>query len=56
MQHRAMLLFASFQGQSVSHIALLYRASPTHVAELIHAFSRELTGPVLDVNGGARFS
>ena len=41
VQHRAMLLFASFQGQSVSHIALLHRASATHVAELIHAFNRE---------------
>jgi hypothetical protein len=38
-QHRAMLLFASFQGQSVSQIALLHRASATHVAELIHAFN-----------------
>jgi transposase len=41
VQHRAMLLFASFQGQSVSQIALLHRASATHVAELIHAFNAE---------------
>jgi transposase len=34
-----MLLFASFQGQSVSQVALLHRASATHVAELIHAFN-----------------
>jgi hypothetical protein len=38
VQHRAMLLFASFQGQNVSEIARLPRASATHVAELIHAF------------------
>lgn len=38
-QHRAMLLFASFQGQSVPEIARLHRASATHVAELIHAFN-----------------
>jgi transposase len=38
-QHRAMLLFASYQGQSVPEIARLYRASATHVAELIHAFN-----------------
>jgi transposase len=41
VQHRAMLLFASFQGQSVSQIALLHRASAIHVAELIHAFNAE---------------
>lgn len=41
VQHRAMLLFASFQGQSVSQIALMFQASATHVAELIHAFNRE---------------
>jgi len=38
-QHRAMLLFASFQGQSVSQIALMHRASATHTAALIHAFN-----------------
>jgi transposase len=41
VQHRAMLLFASFQGQSVSQIALMHRASATHVAELIRAFNAE---------------
>jgi transposase len=41
VQHRAMLLFASLQGQSVSEIARLHRASATHVAELIHAFDEE---------------
>ncbi len=34
-----MLLFASYQGQSVSQIALMHRASATHIAELIHAFN-----------------
>ena len=41
VQHRAMLLFDSFQGQNVSQIALMHRASATHVAELIHAFNAE---------------
>ena len=41
VQHRGMLLFASFQGQSVTQIAELHRASATHVAELIHAFNAE---------------
>jgi len=41
VQHRAMLLFASFQGQSVSQIALMFQASATHVAELIHAFNAD---------------
>jgi transposase len=41
VRHRAMLLFASFQGQSVSHIALMFQASATHVAALIHAFNAE---------------
>ena len=41
VQHRAMLLFASYQGQSVTQIAELHRASATHVAELIHAFNAE---------------
>jgi hypothetical protein len=46
VQHRAMLLFASFQGQSVNQISELHRASATHVAELIHAFNAEgFTGP-----------
>jgi Winged helix-turn helix len=53
VQHRAMLLFASFQGQSVSQIALLYRASATHVADLIHAFNREGFA-ALDPQGGGR--
>jgi hypothetical protein len=35
VQHRAMLLFASFQGQSLPQIALLHRASATRVAELM---------------------
>lgn len=39
VQHRAMLLFASFQGQSVGRIATMFRASPTHIAELIHDFN-----------------
>lgn len=39
VQHRAMLLFASFQGQSVGQIATMFRASPTHIAELIHDFN-----------------
>ena len=39
VQRRATLLFASFQGQSVGQIALLFRASPTHIAELIHDFN-----------------
>lgn len=39
VQHRAMLLFASFQGQSVTQIATMFRASATHVAELIHEFN-----------------
>ncbi len=41
VQHRATLLFAPFQGQSVSQIALMFQASATHVAELIHAFNAE---------------
>jgi 3-mercaptopyruvate sulfurtransferase SseA len=41
VQHRAMLLFASFQVQSVTQIAELHRASATHVAELIDAFNAE---------------
>ncbi len=34
VRHRAMLLFASFQSQSVSQIALMFWASAIHVAEL----------------------
>jgi hypothetical protein len=45
--HRAMLLFASFQGQSVSQISSLFGASATHVAALIHAFN-ERGFPALD--------
>ena len=32
VRHRAMLLFASFQGQSVSQISSMFQASATHVA------------------------
>ena len=39
VRHRAMLLFASFQGQSVTGIAMMFRASATHVAGLIHDFN-----------------
>jgi transposase len=42
-----MLLFASFQGQSVSQIATMFRASPIHVAQLIHTFN-EQGFPALD--------
>jgi transposase len=41
VRHRAMLLFASFQGQSVTQIAFMFQASATHVAALIHAFNAE---------------
>ena len=41
VRHRAMLLLTSFQGQSVTRIALMFEASPTRVAEPIHAFNRE---------------
>ena len=51
VRHRAMLLFASFQGQSVSQIALLFQASATHVAGLIHAFN-EQGFPALDPHWG----
>jgi len=51
VRHRAMLLFASFQGQSVSQIALLFAASATHVAALIHAFNAE-GFPALDPHWG----
>ena len=53
-QHRAMLLFASFQGQSVSQIALMHRASATHVAELIHAFNAEGFAALDPRKGGGR--
>jgi len=42
-----MLLFASFQGQSVTAIAAMFRASATHVAALIHDFN-ERGFPALD--------
>jgi hypothetical protein len=32
VSHRAMLLFASFQGRTVSQISLMFQASATHVA------------------------
>ena len=54
VQHRAMLLFASFQGQSVSQIAELHRASATHVAELIHAFNAEGFAALDPRPGGGR--
>ncbi len=54
VQHRAMLLFASYQGQSVSEIARLHRASATHVAELIHAFDEEGFACLDPRWGGAR--
>ena len=54
VRHRAMLLFASFQGQSVSQISLMFQASATHVAALIHAFN-EQGFPALDPHwGGGR--
>ena len=53
-QHRAMLLFASFQGQSVSQIALMHRASATHVAELIHAFNERGFAALDPRKGGGR--
>ena len=54
VQHRAMLLFASFQGQSVTQIAELHRASATHVAELIHAFNAEGFAALDPRPGGGR--
>lgn len=39
VRHRAMLVFASFQGQSVTQIGTMFRASATHVAALIHDFN-----------------
>lgn len=54
VQHRAMLLFASFQGQSVTQIAVLHRASATHVAELIHAFNAEGFAALDPRRGGGR--
>jgi transposase len=54
VRHRAMLLFASFQGQSVSGIATMFRASATHVAALIHDFNAR-GFPALDPRwGGGR--
>jgi len=54
VQHRAMLLFASFQGQSVAQIAALHRASAIHVAELIHAFNAEEFAALHPRPGGGR--
>ena len=46
VRHRAMLVFASFQGQSVSQISSMFQASATHVAALIHAFNEQgVPGP-----------
>ena len=54
VRHRAMLLFASFQGQSLGQISLMFQASATHVAALIHAFN-EQGFPALDPRwGGGR--
>ena len=53
-QHRAMLLFASFQGQSVSQIAEMHRASATHIAELIHAFNERGFAALDPRKGGGR--
>ena len=53
-QHRAMLLFASYQGQSVSEIARLHRASATHIAELIHAFNEQGFAALDPRKGGGR--
>ena len=39
VRDRAMLLFASFQGHSVTQIATMFQASATHVAALIHDFN-----------------
>jgi transposase len=49
-----MLLFASFQGQSVSQIARMHRASATHVAELIHAFNERGFAALDPRKGGGR--
>ena len=54
VQHRATLLFASFQGQSVAQIALMFQASATHVAELIHAFNAEGFACLGPRRGGGR--
>jgi transposase len=53
-QHRAMLLFASYQGQSVPQIALMHRASATHIAELIHAFNERGFAALDPRKGGGR--
>ena len=53
-QHRAMLLFASFQGQSVPQIAEMHRASATHIAELIHAFNEQGFAALDPRTGGGR--
>jgi len=49
-----MLLFASFQGQSITSIATMFRASATHIAALIHAFN-EQGFPALDPQWGGAF-
>jgi transposase len=53
-QHRAMLLFASYQGQSVPEIARMHRASATHIAELIHAFNERGFAALDPRKGGGR--
>jgi transposase len=53
-QHRAMLLFASYQGQGVPGIARLHRASATHVADLIHAFNERGFAALDPRKGGGR--
>ena len=53
VHHRATLLFASFQRQSVSQIAQMFQASATHVAELIHAFNAEGFACLDPLRGGA---
>ena len=41
VRHRAMILFASFEGQSVSQISSMFQASAKHVAALVHAFNEQ---------------
>ena len=53
VRHRAMLLFASFQGHSVSQISLMCQASATHVAALIHAFNEQASRPWTLTGAGA---
>jgi hypothetical protein len=56
VRHRASLLFASFQGQSVSQIALPFQVTARrHVAELTHAFQRgELAQAIASLRRGPR--